>query len=100
MQAVVAVRFDETRNGLVALAERRVVAQRTADPAAQFARAHGGCRAIDHAGERVFVAPRETRVELEIPPRRGVQGKRLIARFARKRSQVRERPFLRVAGVL
>ena len=87
-------------NRVIALAQHRRVAQRPAQPATQFTRAHRGGRAVDDARERVLVAARKAGVELEVAPRRRVHRQRLVARLARQSRQVGQGAALRVAHVL
>ena len=77
-----------------------IATQRALQPAAQFASAHRGGRAVEHAEQRASLRPVEAAVEFEVAARGGIEQQRFIARLGADAAQVRQRRLLRVPHVL
>ena len=91
---------EECLDGLQPMFAWCASAQRTLDPAAQLAAAHGSRRVIEHADQRAFGTARQAAVEFQVAARGGVEQQRLVALLAADAAQVRQRRLLRVANVL
>ena len=98
--ALEAARVDQQRQRLEAAAQLLLVGQRTIQPAAQAARAHGGHGGVEQREQRGRVLARQRCVDLQVAPRRRVQVQGVAPFFDRQPRDVRQRGFLRVAHVL
>ena len=82
-------RGDECFEGVIAMREHNLVAQRTMQPAAQLAATHRGGGMVDHRGERALRPGTERNVQLEVAARRRIEDQRIVACFDTETANVR-----------
>ena len=90
----------EGTDALMAMPQLPVIPQRTAQPSAQAAAAHGGGGAIQHVGESAAPFTGEARRQLQIAPRHGIQNDGVFATLEAQPLYMGERPALGVFDVL